>query len=1261
MEGAEQLDVTSFLPAYSGVEAMKGDAYFSFYSDRMPEGYDREFIPSTYLKREFHSLKLPAIEPPRPPGAPFKPLHHQSFVTRFLSSATPYDRLLVFHAVGTGKCLGRTQQVLLYDGTLRQAQYIQPGDLLMGDDSKPRTVVSIARGRESMYRIKQKNGGEDYTCNESHILTLKVSGQKRLGKIKNRGLDYIVARYWDTQRNKDQARWFRLTDDNEAECRAEGQHWLDQQLNITTVDMELRDYLALNKNARSYYKGYRVGVDWPEQSVSLDPYFVGLWLGDGTSCRPEITSADQAIVDYLEGAFPGHELKKRGDYSYYISADAKGGSNPITDALRDLGLLKNKHIPQVYKANSRVNRLKLLAGLLDTDGYLDRRCGYYEIVQKSQRLATDIVFLARSLSFRAQVKEVTKTCVNAPGGPKKGTYHKVTISGDRLHEIPVLLERKKCAPTTPNKDQLCGAIDVEPIGEDDYYGFVIDANHRFLLGDFTVTHNTCLFSMLSEMIQDENPNMLPTLVLTRSEVLENNAKSEIAQVCTQGKYIPSRWDPKLKRMISPEAYVKRLNKAISERYVFNTWERIAKELAANDLDYIREVYSNRVIVIDEAHGLRVQPGRAKSPEELARAKEQQKVDINVYNQIYCLLHTVKNCKILLLTATPMRDRAKEIAYPLNLLLPEDKRLDPDTFEATYFEDGQFRPDMKAEFKARLRGIVSYVRETNSNVQRKYEGILVPNYLGEPRGMRKTPLELAPMSALQSKAYERAYGLDRKGRAVEEIDESDEPDEEEEEESGGKAGLYKNSRQASLFVAPDGTYGGDLERKWLQLSQEQRERRERAKQLKAMTPEEKEIDKRERVAAKRATRQAEEKAWEEAGLEPPKGASRGKKGKARGSEKVERPQRPLREKLSSVTDALKKAIWGGASDPGNEVKLANLAKMSSKYAGVIRQLIEHPTEKAFVYCNLVVGSGCNLFAALLELFNFEHVNVPAGGGEPDLEKYRSDPKGRRRFMLITSKFPTNRQASYIVNKVYNDPSNKYGDLVQVIVASRIVSEGISFKHTRQFHNLTPGWNETETSQAMGRIIRAFAHDVFTDPLERFVKIFRWCSMPRDPNFPSIDFEMYRLSEDKDYPIKQVERLLKEAAVDCALNVARNQRPGQDQTDSRECDYQSCVYACDDIPAAWYAVGGPGPDKPLIDDTYNLYYAREQIDGIKEELRGLFRVCFMYDFFELRPRFPFRALPCPAPGAQGDDRPVHPSPQQVWDNVLPSRKSEPLLSC
>jgi hypothetical protein len=161
-------------------------------------------------------------------------------------------------------------------------------------------------------------------------------------------------------------------------------------------------------------------------------------------------------------------------------------SNPFNNALKKYGLLNNKHIPMDYKVNSEEVRLKILAGLIDTDGYVTNNC--VEIIQKNENLARDIVYVARSLGFAASIVKCKK-------GIKSrnfvGEYWRIFLSGD-VWRIPCLVERKKklMRERRQIKNVLNTGISLKKLDVGDYFGFEIDGNHRYLLGDFTVTHNT---------------------------------------------------------------------------------------------------------------------------------------------------------------------------------------------------------------------------------------------------------------------------------------------------------------------------------------------------------------------------------------------------------------------------------------------------------------------------------------------------------------------------------------------------------------------------------------------------------------------------------------------------------------------------------------------------------------------------------------------------------------------------------------------------
>ena len=392
----------------------------------------------------------------------------------------PTDRrgILVYANTGSGKCHAYDTPILMHDGYIKKVQDVDVGDVVMGDDGGPRCVLSLGRGREAMYDIVPSKG-ETWGCNESHILVMKFIRHK---KVTPAPRDTWTL-HWHTGNGVFKTKSFKTKDD--AEIAASD---IDDSLEL--VQMELKDYLLLGSQIKHTLKMYRVGVEeFPdEQEPCFDPYVVGAWLGDGTSRSGQITTAEIEIVSELHRRLEPHGM--------YIKAVAQkyqfsmtGDSRALIKALRKYDMIQNKHIPHHIKTGSRKTRLEVLAGLLDTDGYYHDNINTYEITQKNKRLADDIVFVARSLGFLATIREVEKSCTYK-GEKKTGTYHRIHISGAGLENIPVVLDRKRAHPREQIKNALHYGFKVVPTGWGDYYGFTIDANHRYLLGDFTVTHNT---------------------------------------------------------------------------------------------------------------------------------------------------------------------------------------------------------------------------------------------------------------------------------------------------------------------------------------------------------------------------------------------------------------------------------------------------------------------------------------------------------------------------------------------------------------------------------------------------------------------------------------------------------------------------------------------------------------------------------------------------------------------------------------------------
>lgn len=353
---------------------------------------------------------------------------------------------------GFGKCLQKDTPILMYDGSIRFVQNVKVGDLLMGDDSTPRKVLSTCKGQEQMYNIVPIKG-DSFGCNESHILSLKLTKINKSTQICITGKLY----------RKDDV-----------------------------VDISVKDYLKLSECTKNKLKLYRVPVAFSHKEVEIDPYFVGLWLGNVYSDLTSIITTDDKIVIYLNMFAKDLGMKVScctdNIYSIYniVSNNGQNGKNKLFSILQKYNLIDNKHIPHDYKCNDYNTRLSLLAGLIDSNGYYNKNV--YEFIEKDKQMANDIIYISRSLGFASFVKEVIRTCNNTG---ILGVYYLITVYGEGLEYIPVLLDRNKASSHNKVKYSLMSDFEVVPINDKNYYGFLIDKNHRFLLGDFTVTHNTC--------------------------------------------------------------------------------------------------------------------------------------------------------------------------------------------------------------------------------------------------------------------------------------------------------------------------------------------------------------------------------------------------------------------------------------------------------------------------------------------------------------------------------------------------------------------------------------------------------------------------------------------------------------------------------------------------------------------------------------------------------------------------------------------------
>ncbi len=253
----------------------------------------------------------------------------------------------------------------------------------------------------------------------------------------------------------------------------------DEIKNVTILE-----YLSWSKTQKHLWKQWRTGgVTFGRFSGSgygsKLAYCVGAYLGDGRKQGPEICmgKAKQSVIDFMMDSYLQPTRMKFGKGAYYIGFSK---SSILWDQVKDN--LEVRSIPDIIKYNTVDDRKHVLAGLLDTDGSVT--VGGAEITQKSEQLSDDICFVARSLGLAAYKKEKVVNNV---------TYYRVHISGD-LTTIPC--KRLKFKPRKQKKDVLKTGFTVEYVGEGTYRGISLDGDHLFVMGDFTVTHNTEFFRYL---------------------------------------------------------------------------------------------------------------------------------------------------------------------------------------------------------------------------------------------------------------------------------------------------------------------------------------------------------------------------------------------------------------------------------------------------------------------------------------------------------------------------------------------------------------------------------------------------------------------------------------------------------------------------------------------------------------------------------------------------------------------------------------------
>lgn len=331
--------------------------------------------------------------------------------------------------IGKPGCFTKDTPILMYDGTIKNVQDVKEGDIVMGDDSTARNVIEICNNFDEMYKIIPYKG-ETYTVNKQHKLVLKSSTSE-------------------------------------------------------IVEITVENYLKETKNFKNNMKIFRNVVEFKKQDLDIDPYIVGLLFSN------TVNADDKKFSNYLET----YLLREEYDINLenIKNPEEKLLSNnekKLINFMKDNNILFRTYIPRNYIINSIENRLKLLAGIFDIDGSIEK--DRYIFNHKNETIFDDIVFILRSVGFLAK-----KRVIQEKSGMK---YYKCIIYGGNINKIPFKNNKNKLNNSYKIEKYNQSGFIIESQGNGEYFGFTLDGNHRFLLGTCDVVRNTGKSTLIASLL-----------------------------------------------------------------------------------------------------------------------------------------------------------------------------------------------------------------------------------------------------------------------------------------------------------------------------------------------------------------------------------------------------------------------------------------------------------------------------------------------------------------------------------------------------------------------------------------------------------------------------------------------------------------------------------------------------------------------------------------------------------------------------------------
>lgn len=366
-----------------------------------------------------------------------------------------------------GKALSLDTDIPTPDGW-KKMKDIHVGDYVFGKNGKPtKVLVESQIFNKKMYLVEFEDGST-IKASADHIWTIQTK-KSRESYVKRPNSKYKKSKGW---------------------------------FNVDTETIS-KDFSHIRADKKGIEYKYRVpmnnAIEYSEKKLIIDPYTLGIWLGDGSKNKPNVSCADvdkdemMLNISIFNHQVQWHDRKNRaGDFS--IDCNVKKQNNPFIDGLRELGVYNNKHIPEIYLQSSIKQRQLLLQGLMDTDGYVSK-AGQCEFSQKDETLSYQVLELIRSLGMKATISSRNVIC----NGKKCNSYRIQFWTDKRFSCFKLKRKHERLKDRLNERMTAKSIVNVVEIPIEQSKCIMVDSkDHLYLAGKaFTATHNTSLLAGLA--------------------------------------------------------------------------------------------------------------------------------------------------------------------------------------------------------------------------------------------------------------------------------------------------------------------------------------------------------------------------------------------------------------------------------------------------------------------------------------------------------------------------------------------------------------------------------------------------------------------------------------------------------------------------------------------------------------------------------------------------------------------------------------------